>query len=484
MTTIDKTGGQTSSIMKALNVGSGVDVDALARNLANAENSPRINAINERKTSVESRLSGYAIVSSFVDDVKKGFDSLKNLSSLFQLTTKSADSASVGVSLAGDATPGQYSINIQQLATSTVLQSNSFAASDVSLNAGASFDVQLTRADGSVVPINVAAGKDTPEGIVSAVNAADQGIKATLINKSANGNDWHIVLQGGQGVANNFSISTSISVSTPNHFGFDQNSNKLLAAQDAIVSVNGLAGITRGSNQVSDVIPGVMIDLKSNPGQVVAITVERNSAPLREKVLLLADSYNKLNVALDELALNDTSDDNEFAGALRRDMQFVNTLRQQLRDLLTQSSSTPSGGISSLRDVGLTFTLSGKAEVDLGRLDIALATNADAIATMLSGGTDNTSDFSADPKGLAQDASILLTGLLGPQGLISQRKASGTSQISVFERDLVALEVRLEATYKRYILQFAAMESLVERMQGIGDYLKGQFTAMENMYKN
>lgn len=483
MTTIDKTGGQTSSIMKALNVGSGVDVDALARNLANAENSPRINAINERKTSVESRLSGYAIVSSFVDDVKKGFDSLKNLSSLFQLTTKSADSASVGVSLAGDATPGQYSINIQQLATSTVLQSNSFAASDVSLNAGASFDVQLTRADGPVVLINVAADKDTPEGIVSAINAADQGIKATLINKSANGNDWHIVLQGGQGVANNFSISTSIS-DPANNFGFDQDSNKLLAAQDAIVSVNGLAGITRGSNQVSDVIPGVMIDLKSNPGQVVAITVERNSAPLREKVLLLADSYNKLNVALDELALNDTSDDNEFAGALRRDMQFVNTLRQQLRDLLTQSSSTPSGGISSLRDVGLTFTLSGKAEVDLGRLDIALATNADAIATMLSGGTDNTSDFSAGPKGLAQDASILLTGLLGPQGLISQRKASGTSQISVFERDLVALEVRLEATYKRYILQFAAMESLVERMQGIGDYLKGQFTAMENMYKN
>lgn len=483
MTTIDKTGGQTSSIMKALNVGSGVDVDALARNLANAENSPRINTINERKTSVESRLSGYAIVSSFVDDVKKGFDSLKNLSSLFQLTTKSADSASVGVSLAGDATPGQYSINIQQLATSTVLQSNRFADSNLSLNAGASFDVQLTRADDSVVLINVAADKDTPEGIVSAVNAADQGIKATLINKSANGNDWHIVLQGGQGVANNFSISTSIS-DPANNFGFDQISNKLLAAQDAIVSVNGLAGITRGSNQVSDVIPGVMIDLKSNPGQVVAITVERNSAPLREKVLLLADSYNKLNVALDELALNDTSDDNEFAGALRRDMQFVNTLRQQLRDLLTQSSSTPSGGISSLRDVGLTFTLSGKAEVDLGRLDIALATNADAIATMLSGGTDNTSDFSAGPKGLAQDASILLTGLLGPQGLISQRKASGTSQISVFERDLVALEVRLEATYKRYILQFAAMESLVERMQGIGDYLKGQFTAMENMYKN
>jgi flagellar capping protein FliD len=54
----------------------------------------------------------------------------------------------------------------------------------------------------------------------------------------------------------------------------------------------------------------------------------------------------------------------------------------------------------------------------------------------------------------------------------------------VYERDLEKLEFRLEAIYQRYISQFAAMESLVQRMEGIGTYLKGQFTAMENMYKN
>jgi flagellar capping protein FliD len=44
--------------------------------------------------------------------------------------------------------------------------------------------------------------------------------------------------------------------------------------------------------------------------------------------------------------------------------------------------------------------------------------------------------------------------------------------------------LRLEAVYERYIAQFASMESLVQRMEGVGKYLKGQFTAMENMYKN
>jgi flagellar hook-associated protein 2 len=477
MTTIDKTGGQASAIMKSLNVGSGVDVDALARNLANAENSARINTINERKASVESRLSGYAIVSSFLSDIKSDFDALKNVSALFQTSATSADPTRVAVSLTGDAKPGQYGIEIQQLARGSVFQSSGFADKDISLNAGASFGVQITRADGSVLNVDVT-GNDTPAGMVAAINAADVGINAALINKSANGNDWHIVLQGEHGAANDFSITTTAATD----MGFDQGSNKLVAAQDAIINVNGLVGITRGSNLITDVIAGASIDLKSEPGQLVTIRIERSGAPMREQVLRLADSYNQMNVVLDELT--SASADDEFTGALRRDMQFVNSLRQQLRDLLTQPSSTPSGGISSLRDVGLSFTLSGKAEVDLGRLDIALASNADAIATMLSGGTDNTSDFASGPKGLAQDASILLKGLLGPQGLINQRKTSGTSQISVYERDLVAIEARLEATYSRYILQFAAMESLVERMQGIGDYLKGQFTAMENMYKN
>jgi flagellar capping protein FliD len=44
--------------------------------------------------------------------------------------------------------------------------------------------------------------------------------------------------------------------------------------------------------------------------------------------------------------------------------------------------------------------------------------------------------------------------------------------------------LRLETVYQRYISQFSSMESLVQRMDGVGKYLKGQFTAMENMYKN
>jgi flagellar hook-associated protein 2 len=155
-----------------------------------------------------------------------------------------------------------------------------------------------------------------------------------------------------------------------------------------------------------------------------------------------------------------------------------------MKALMTQNSSTPVGAYQSLRDIGLSFQLDGTAQIDEKKLDLALTTNNDAVATMLSAGTNGTSNLSLDPKGLAQDISIKLSDMLGAQGVINQRKVTGKSQISVYERDLVKLEVRLEAIYQRYISQFAAMESLVQRMEGIGTYLKGQFTAMENMYKS
>lgn len=480
MASIDQTGNQASGIMKSLGVGSGVDVQGLARSLAEAENSSKISILNNRKSAVEKSLSGYAVVSTFLDTVKQNFDALKNVSLLSEKKISSSNTESLSASVIGNATPGQYGVDVQQLAQGTVLQSSGFSAKDSSLNAGSSFNVQISFDDGTTKSVSIGAGKDTPEGIVAAINAADYGVKATLVNKSAAGNDWHIVLEGETGSTNDFSVTTDAVGS----LGFDSASNKLLTAQDAIFAVNGVAGIVRSSNQISDVISGVMFDIKSKPSASVTVTVTRDNAPMKTGLQSLVESYNQFNSVLDELIRepDDTSD--EYTGSLRRDLQFVYTIRRKVKDLLTQDSSTASGGLTSLRDIGLNLKLDGTAEFDELKLDNAVAVKPDALAGMLSGGTDNVSDLSLEDKGFAQDASIVLNSLLGPQGIITQRKASGNSQIGTYERDLESLQARLEATYQRYVSQFSAMESLVERMNGIGDYLKGQFTAMENMYKN
>jgi flagellar hook-associated protein 2 len=479
MASVEKASMQTSTIMKSLDVGSGVDIESLARNLANAESAARLNVTKQRLATVESQMSGYSIVSSFLSDIRQNFVGLQNVSELFSQSVMSSDNSRMPASLIGDAEPGQYTVLVQQLATSTAIKSAAFAASDSSLNNGAAFDVGIQIEGATLSTITVS--DDTPAGLAAAINAADIGVSATLINKSASGDDWHIVLQGQSGSGADVTVASSTAAVD---IGLTDTASRLTSAQDALITVNGVADIARSSNRIVDVIPGVQLDIRSDPGQSVAIVVERSGQPVKDKLKVLVDSYNQFNVVLDELSREPSDDTDEYAGVLKRDQQFVNTLRTQLRSLLTQSSATPENGIASLRDLGLTFALDGKAEINQQQLELALSTKPDAVAQMLSAGTNDASDYGTSAKGLAQDISIQLKTLLGPGGVISQRKLSGDTQIAVYESDLEKLELRLEAVYERYIAQFASMESLVQRMEGVGKYLKGQFTAMENMYKN
>ena len=113
-----------------------------------------------------------------------------------------------------------------------------------------------------------------------------------------------------------------------------------------------------------------------------------------------------------------------------------------------------------------------------------ISSNLSDVVTMLTANTDNQSDFDGGSKGLALDSSLVIKGMLDTSGPINSRQATAESKVEDYEAQLADLEKRLAATQQRYIAQFAAMESLVQRSKSTGDYLKGQFTAMENMYKS
>lgn len=479
MESVSKASGQTAAIKKSLDVGSGVDIETLARNLANAEGAARIDTTKQRLASVESRLSGYSVVSTFMSQFRQKFVDLQDVSKLFSQSVISSDTSRLPVTVNSSALPGRHTVQVQQLATATTRASASFAASDSRLNNSTAFNISIQVGSAAATVINVPT--DTPTGLVEAINAANIGVRATLINKNASATDWQIVLQGQSGASADFTV---VSSSAAVNVGLTGAGNRLTTAQDALITVNGVANIARSSNQITDVITGVQLDIRSDPGQSVAIVVERSTQPVKEKLNGLVDSYNEFMTVLNELSRDVTAEGDKYTGTLRRDKEFVNTLRSELRSLMTQTSSTPENGIESLRDLGLTFAVDGKASISQQKLDLAMRTKPDAVAKMLSAGTDNTSDLATGAKGFAQDISIRLKTMLGPGGTISQRKLSGNTQIASHKRDLASLELRLEKIYQRYIKQFAGMESLVQRMDGVGTYLKGQFTAMENMYKN
>ena len=475
MATIEQSSSQPSQLIKSLGMGSGVDVQALAKALAEAENSSRIESVTARKEAVETRISGYAVVSLFISDIKDSFDQLKNVSNLYASAASSSAAAQVSASVTGTPEPGDYSVEVQQLATPKTIMSNSFAADDTELNGGAGFTISLTIDSGDAQTIAISAGEDTPTGIVTAINAAGLGVTASLINKSASGNDWYVLLRGENGASNTFSVSADSSVDT----GFADSANILTIAQNSLIKVNGLENISRSSNVIDDVISGLTLDISAITASEVSISVTQDYEPLSTALDQLVDNYNQFNLVMNALIATPEDDSDTYTGSLISDRQMVFTLKNKMRELFTQTSSTASGDFSSLRDLGLTFSLDGTAELDYSVLSTTIA----AVSTMLSGGTDDASDYS-DDLGLAQDISIELATILSSEGILSQREVAANSRVSDYDVELALLATRLDVTYQRYLRQFALMESFVQKSNGIGDYLKGQFEAMENMYRN
>ena len=246
--------------------------------------------------------------------------------------------------------------------------------------------------------------------------------------------------------------------------------------------MNGLRLIQRATNKLTDVIPGLELSLTSVDANPIKISISDDTSVLRAAIDDLVYTYNAFRQTATELTTTD--EETGEAGALENDKSLVSMVQAQVKNLLDLDSSTASGGLSKLRDLGINVKLSGDLAIDEKTFSAALAGNLSDILTMLTADTDNQTDFDAGNKGLALDASLVLKDMLASTGAITSRQVSAETKVVDYEKRLEDLEKRLAATQQRYITQFAAMESLVQRSKSTGDYLKGQFTAMENMYKN
>lgn len=318
----------------------------------------------------------------------------------------------------------------------------------------------------------------TAGGGVTDLAATDSGGTSSLVAVATTqgvADNWHISLSGKTGSQNQFSLSSSPDL------GFSTGSNLLASAQNAIISVNGLDSIERASNTVTDVIPGVSLALVGTSSATV--TVSEDLSKLRSSIDALVLSINDFNLILTEME-SSTSEETEYSGALANDGSFANLLRNQVRSIIDKTSATASAGFSSFRDLGFSVKLNGDIEVDESRYVSAVSNNLSDIKVMLTGGSDGQSRYASGDKGLALASRISLLELVEKDGLIVNRSTVAAKNLESEKASLEALEQRMAEAYARYITQFAAMESIVQRSKSTGDYLEGQFTAMENMYSN
>jgi flagellar hook-associated protein 2 len=470
----------TSSIVNTLGAGSGIDVKALAQSLVDAEKTPKKERIEAKIAQSEAKITGYGAIKFALAELKNAFSKLNDASDFSSIQPSNTQPTAFGITASPSAEAGSYSIEVLQTALAQRTASSVFADRSTTLNGGAAFKLNLSV--GGVNRGDIQVTTATPAGMVSAINGAKLGVTAQLINT---GNGFNVVVTGATGVANNFSLTsddgTAIGANpkvpvTGVSFG-----TNLQTATNANFKVNGLT-VTRSSNTVSDVIDGVTLDLFANTTGAARLDLNRNTAGIKDNIKGLVTAYNDFEETLKILG-DRASEVEDFGGVLAGE-SLLQSVRNQVRSMITSTSSTPGTTIQAARDVGLSIDRLGKLTLDETKLDTALQNNFGEVSTMFSAGTNNQSIYSTAPAGLAGGAINSIEKMLLSTGLIDTQTKNATAQIAKFKDEMSVLEDRMEKLMTRYMSQFSVMESIVGNSNSMRESLKGTFEGMMKAYGN
>ena len=479
-----------SAVMATLGGGAGVDIRKLAEDLTNAERVPLESNINRSKEQKSAEISAYSVLKYDVENLISKFRSLDDAAELLSTKASSTDESKVQISAVnGSARAGTHSIAVSALATQQINISNSYSGTNQSLNGGASFDLSITDAEDNVTVVAISEGNDSPAGIVAAINSASVGVSATLLAVNADSSEYRIVLSSdATGSESSFVVSSNLADADLGFHdstnGNNEQSGGVYSQQRAVNASFTLDGVSleRASNTVTDALEGVTVELAGvSISGVTKIEVEKTNSQLKSKLQDIVSAYNSIKLSLRE-ASNPDSEDEIIGGALANDFAAVRQVRTVLYRTITQDSSSGSGSVGALRDIGIEITRSGDLSFNENKFDTVMSSSASDVSIMLSAGTNDQSEYDSAPQGLARDVISDLEESLTDSfdGLFTSRTASSVSALADYEEELVELEARMNNLFERYLQQFTVMETLVSQLNSTRDSLSDTWANMAN----
>jgi len=327
--------------------------------------------------------------------------------------------------------------------------------------------------------IAIAASASTPAGIAAAINTSNLGISAQLISTGDAATPYKIMVTGASGANNAFSLT---SLTTGGGALPEVNfATKLQSAEDAALNVNGMA-ITSSTNRITDAIPGSTLELFTTTNGAASLDFSRNTSTVKTKIQDLVTAFNDANSML--TVVSDPKSKVAEYGASLVGNNVVSTVRSQMRSLITADSTSPSGGLNALRDLGLSINRTGTLELDATKLDSAMLNKFDNVVTLLTSNQEKLSVTSALPAGIAGEAVKKLASLLDANGTITTQSSNLSKKITDYQKELTALDSRMTALLTRYNKQFATMESVVGQSKSLQTSLKSTFEGMMSAYTN
>jgi flagellar hook-associated protein 2 len=240
------------------------------------------------------------------------------------------------------------------------------------------------------------------------------------------------------------------------------------AGQDAEFTVNGVSG-NSASNTVTDAIPGVTLTLggvtssSSGPVTVVVSPPAANTSSIESAINQFVSDYNTavnaVETQLTQAPLNNPQNSTEAQQGTLFGDQELNSLLNNMRQLMYTPGSGLPQGMAALSDLGVTTgaptgsatptatSLAGDLTVDSTTLDAAIASNPAGVAAVLSS--------------FSQSFQSLVNTDAGPGGVISERISENSDQTSEMADQLSTMQANLTEQQTQLQNEYTQLEATI-----------------------
>lgn len=432
-------------------IGSGLDVNSIVSQLVELERRP-LALLQDKKTRYTTQLSSFGLLQSHMVNVQSAAGQLSQAAFWTKNVGTSSDATAVGVTAHATAAAGSYSVDVLNLATAQSLSTGAGVITDAS-NMGAG-TITITRGI-TAIPITIADGTSLAS-LRTQINAAQAGVTASIIQDGANP---RLVLTGSDtGAANAVTVAVTGATGQLTALAYPGGMTQDRPAADATLRINGLQ-INSAGNTLTNVVDGLTLTLGAATAGPVRLTVANDKVTLRKGITDFVSAYNEISRYLStQTKFDDTS---KVAGALQGDSSAVGLLNR-LRGL-QQQTSTASTVHDRLGDLGLELQRDGTIKVNDTKLDAALADPAEVARS-----------FTTLQTGFGHRFKALGDSVLGAEGLLTTRSNGLRDSIARNDKDRKRLEDRVARVQERLTRQYAALDSSLNRLNGLGSYVQQQ----------
>ncbi len=274
--------------------------------------------------------------------------------------------------------------------------------------------------------------------------------------------------------------------------------NPVSVAKDAVIKYEGIT-VTRPTNTIDDLIPGVSISVHDTVEKPVSIDVKPDTETAKEAVISFVANYNRVMAEINILTQNkpeiiteiqyftpeETENAEEKLGMMQGDMT-LNTLKSALQRITSNPYTADDNsefrllsqiGISTRADSGGGLDASrlrGYLEIDEGRLDDALENSMQSVKSLF--GFDSDGDLVVD-SGAAVEMENNVAPYVQTGGIFATRTSGLATRITETERRIAQMDQQLEA-------KEASLRQKYSQMEGALNRLESQSESISNFSRN